>query len=86
MGKPIPNICSGSPDAKAKRPSKPPSSTSRWGERTCEALRFALANQKRLGEIGIWVDAQVLFDPFAVTLVVFIERIQSWFGVIKATK
>ena len=24
-----------------------------WGERTCEALRFALANQKRLGEIGI---------------------------------
>ena len=25
------------------------------GERTCEALRFALANQKRLGEIGIEV-------------------------------
>ena len=24
-----------------------------WGERTCEALRFALANQKRLGEIRI---------------------------------
>jgi hypothetical protein len=24
-----------------------------WGERTCEALRFALANQKRLSEIGI---------------------------------
>ena len=24
-----------------------------WGERTCEALRFALANQKRLGEISI---------------------------------
>ena len=24
-----------------------------WGERTCEALRFALANQKSLGEISI---------------------------------
>ena len=24
-----------------------------WGERTCEALRFVLANQKRLGEISI---------------------------------
>ena len=23
-----------------------------WGERNCEALRFALANQKRLGETG----------------------------------
>ena len=26
-----------------------------WGERTCEALRFALSNQKKLGEIGIKV-------------------------------
>ena len=38
-----------------------------WGERTSEALRFALANQKRLGEIGIEVaDLRKTFKTLGV--------------------